>query len=139
MKAPLGGRGARALSARLILRVTALGFASWGIPFAASFLFAGKDGRILVPDELFKSIMVVLSGGAGAALLLAVLRKVEPTMASGLLVGCWWLIINLGLDLLILVPMTHMSVADYVMGIGVRYLLIPILAVCIALAANADG
>lgn len=119
-----------------LIRVSAFGLASWAIPFAVSFLFVGAGGRMLVPDPLFKSVMVVVSGGVGAVLLLAVLRDVRPTLANGLLIGSYWLVINLGLDLLILVPMTHMSFPSYVMSIAVRYLLIPILAVCMALAGR---
>jgi uncharacterized membrane protein YpjA len=91
---------------------------------------------MFLPEPLFKSIMVVVSGGVGAVLLLAVLRRLSSTVASGLLIGVYWLIVNLGLDLLVLVPMTHMSLFDYVMTIGVRYLQIPIFAVCLALAGR---
>lgn len=119
-----------------LLRVTLSGLASWAIPFAASFLFIGAGGRMFLPEPLFKSIMVVVSGGVGAVLLLAVLRRLSSTVANGLLIGVYWLIVNLGLDLLVLVPMTHMSLFDYVMTIGVRYLQIPILGVCLALAGR---
>lgn len=118
------------------LRTTLLGLASWAIPFAVSFLFIGPGGRMIVPEPLFKSVMVVVSGGVGAFLLLAVLRRLKSTPANGLLIGVYWLIINLGLDLLILVPMTHMRLSDYVMTIAVRYLLIPVFAVCLALAGR---
>lgn len=121
------------------LRTTLFGLASWAIPFAASFLFIGPGGRMIVPEPLFKSVMVVVSGGAGAFLLLVVLRRQRSTLANGLVIGVYWLIINLGLDLLILVPMARMSLSDYVMTIAVRYLLVPIFAVCLALAGRAHG
>lgn len=120
-------------------RVTLFGLTSWVIPFAASFLFVGVGGRILVPESLFKSVMVVVSGAAGAFLLLAAFRHIQSTPANGLLVGAYWLGINLGLDLLILVPMTQMELSNYVMAIAVRYLLIPILALCIALAGRPNA
>jgi uncharacterized membrane protein YpjA len=94
---------------------------------------------MIVPEPLFKSVMVVVSGGAGAFLLLVVLRRQRSTLANGLVIGVYWLIINLGLDLLILVPMARMSLSDYVMTIAVRYLLVPIFAVCLALAGRAHG
>lgn len=118
------------------LRVTLLGLASWAIPFVISFLFVGTGGRLLLPEPLFKSVMVVVSGGVGAILLLALLRRARLAPLAGLLVGCYWLIINLGLDLLILLPMTQMGFADYAMSIAVRYLLIPMLAVSHALASR---
>jgi hypothetical protein len=122
-----------------VFRITLLGLASWAIPFATSFLFIGPGGLMWAPEPLFKSIMVVVSGGAGAFLLLAAFRHLGSTPANAFLVGAYWLVINVVLDLLILLPMAGMSVPDYVMAIAVRYLLIPILAVCIALAGRSHA
>jgi hypothetical protein len=118
------------------LRTTSLGLATWVIPFAISFLLVEPGGRLLVPEPLFKSLMVVLSGGVGSALLVVVFRGIVPTLANGLLVGSLWLAINLALDLLIPVPMMRTSVADYFASIELRYVLIPIVAICMALTAR---
>jgi hypothetical protein len=115
---------------------TILGFLTWLIPFAASFVFFDRSGHVLIPQPLFKSIMVVVFGGLGTALLVAAFRRVEPTWRSGLALGCYWLAINLILDLVVLVPMMGTPVRDYIYDIGLRYLLIPIIATAMGAAAE---
>jgi hypothetical protein len=117
-------------------RTTLLGFLSWLVPFAASFLFVDSSGRWLIPQRLFKSIMVVVFGGLGTALLVAAFRRVTPTLRSGLALGCYWLAINLILDLVVLAPLAGMSARDYFYDIGLRYLLIPIIAGAIGVVAE---
>ncbi len=121
----------------VITRYTSLpGFLTWLVPFAVSFLFVDSSGHWIVPQPLFKSIMVVVFGGFGTLLLLAAFRRIAPTLRSGLALGCFWLAINLILDVIVLVPLTGMSVRDYVYDIGLRYLLIPIIAT--AMGASAE-
>ena len=104
------------------------GLASWAIPFVVSVLFFGPSGQLMVPLPLFKSTMVVVGGGVGAALLVAAFRRVLPSTANGLVVGLYWLAINIALDLLILVPMAGMPIQEYFFDIGLRYLLMPIMS-----------
>jgi hypothetical protein len=59
--------------------------------------------------------------------------------ASGLVVGLLWLAINVGLDLLILVPLTKMSLPDYASEIALRYLVVPIMAVAIDAVGGTSG
>ena len=80
--------------------------------------------------------MVVVFGGLGTALLVAAFRRVEPTWRSGLALGCYWLAINLILDLVVLIPMVGTPVRDYVYDIGLRYLLIPIIATAMGAIAE---
>jgi hypothetical protein len=117
-------------------QTTVLGFLTWLVPFVVSFLFVESSGHWIIPQPLFKSIMVVVFGGFGTALLLAAFRRIRPTMRSGLALGGYWLAINLALDLAVLRPLAGMSVQDYLYDIGLRYLLIPIIAA--AMGATAD-
>ena len=119
-------------------RTVALGLASWLLPFLVSFLFIDRAGQFLIPQPLFKSIMVVVGGGVGTALLAIAFRQVTPTLRSGLALGLLWLCINLALDIVVLVPMMKVSVATYVQDVGLRYLLIPIIAAGIGLVAERD-
>jgi hypothetical protein len=112
------------LSRRIIL----LGIASWLVPFVAAFPFFSRTGELVVPQPLFKSLMVVIGGGVGVLLLAAAFRRVTPTLASGVVIGCYWLVLNLVLDLAILVPMSGRGIGDYLMDIGLRYLLLPIIS-----------
>jgi hypothetical protein len=107
-------------------RTTALGLISWIVPFAVSFLFVDRSGQFLIPQTLFKSLMVVIFGGLGTGLLVLAFRRVAPSLRSGALLGCYWLGMNLVLDLVVLLPLIRMPVVDYAYDIGLRYLLIPI-------------
>jgi uncharacterized membrane protein YpjA len=112
----------------VVRRTTVLGLVSWLVPFCFSFLFVNRSGQFLIPQPLFKSLMVVVFGTLGVALLAVAFRRVAQTAACGLALGSYWLLINLVLDLAILVPLTRMSVAGYFFDIGLRYLLIPAIA-----------
>lgn len=110
------------------LRTMGLGLASWLVPFLVSFAFFDRSGQLAIPQPLFKSLMVVVFGGLGMALLVAAFRRVPASPRTGFVLGCFWLAINLLLDFAILLPFTKMPALDYVYDIGIRYLLIPIMA-----------
>ncbi|HME12240.1 MAG TPA: hypothetical protein VKF79_05230 [Candidatus Acidoferrum sp.] len=116
-------------------KVALYGFLTWFVPFMISFFFFGRDGKVLIPIGLMKSIMVVVGAATGACFLVLLFRVVAPTKHQALAVGMLWLVLNLGLDLLILVPVSKIGVADYFAEIGLRYLLIPIM--CVAIGATA--
>lgn len=122
-------------------KVILYGLLTWAIPFAVSVPLMGRDGRPVVPVGVFKSTMVVVGSAVGAWLLVQVLRRRPAYKSAGLIVGLIWLWINLGLDLLVLVPLAGMSWPDYFGEIGLRYLVIPIMGVAIDAAAGpvADG
>ncbi len=118
------------------IRVTLLGLAGWIVPFVAAFVFFGEDGQLTIPQPLFKSIMIVVFGGFGAWLLFLAYKRVPPTMKSGLAIGLYWLGINWVLDFAISVPMMGTGITDYFYDIGLRYLLIPIMAVAMGAVAQ---
>jgi len=120
-------------------RIWVFGLLSWLVPFAASLAFFDSSGTVTIAQPLFKSLMVVIGGGVGAALLVFVFGRIPATFRSGLIVGSVWLLINLALDLVVLVPMSGGSVGDYVADIGLRYLMIPIMAVAIGVVAQRQG
>ncbi|MDH3263506.1 MAG: hypothetical protein OEM24_05870 [Paracoccaceae bacterium] len=109
-------------------RLLVYGCLSWLVPFLAAFPFYGPGGELNVPLPLFKSAMVVIGGGIGVVLLVLAFHRVRPSLATGLALGLLWLAINWGVDLLILIPMSGMSRGDYAADIGLRYLLLPIIA-----------
>ena len=118
---------------------TILGLLSWLVPFAVSFLFVDRSGQFLIPQPLFKSLMIVVFGGFGTALLVVAFHRIVPSTRSGITLGCYWLLINLGLDLLILVPLIHMHIVTYLYDIGLRYLLIPIISTAIGTVVERTG
>src|SRR5580704_10494335 len=109
-------------------RIVGYGFLSWIVPFIVSLLFFGKSGQPLLPIGLIKSIMILIGASLGGVLLLRLFREFRPSLGSGIAIGSFWLVMNILLDLLILVPMTKMNLSQYFSEIGLRYLLIPIMA-----------
>ena len=80
--------------------------------------------------------MVVAGGAIGVTLLVFAFRRIKPTLRSGIAIGGYWLALNLVLDVLILVPMSGMTIADYVYDIGLRYLLLPLIAAGMGIVAR---
>jgi uncharacterized membrane protein YpjA len=53
---------------------------------------------------------------------------------EGIIIGITWFGINILLDLLVLIPMSGMSIADYFAQIGIRYLAIPAISIAVGTA-----
>lgn len=120
----------------ITLRTTSLGVVSWLIPFFASVPFFDRTGQLLVSQPLFKSVMVVVGGLAGVVLLAVAFRRIVATPVNGLLLGLYWLAINLLLDLAVLVVLFKMPLLLYFYDIGLRYLLLPIIACGMGIVAK---
>lgn len=113
------------------------GFLAWLIPFVASFFFYTRDGKILIDISLFKSIMIVVGSISGAWLLVCYFKKINHNfLKEGIIVGVIWLSLNIILDLIILIPMSGMSIPDYFAQIGLRYLSIPAMSIAIGTALH---
>ena len=116
-----------------------LGLLSWLIPFVASFVFFGPRGALWISQPLFKSIMVLVGGASGVWLLWLAFRRLPPTGSKGLAIGALWLVINLLLDALVLLPMSGMGFVPYFMDIGLRYLMLPLIAWAMGAMAEPRG
>jgi uncharacterized membrane protein YpjA len=112
------------------------GFLTWLIPFAISIPLIGREGQPILPAGMFKSLMIVVGSAVGAWFLVRVFRHPPRIRQEGLVVGVLWLAINVGLDLITVVPLSKMSIYEYFSEIGLRYLVIPIMAIAIAAAAG---
>jgi hypothetical protein len=111
------------------------GFLAWLIPFVASFFFYTSEGKLTVDLSFFKCIMIVVGSISAAALLISYFKKIDSGyMKEGIVVGVTWFSINILLDLLILVPMSGMTVADYFMKIGLGYIVIPAMSITVGTA-----
>ena len=108
------------------------GFLVWLIPFVASFFFYSKEGGLTIDIFLFKSIMIVVGSISAAILLVSYFKKIGTAyLKEGITVGLTWFGINILLDLLVLIPMSGMSVADYFTQIGIRYLVMPVMSIMV--------
>jgi hypothetical protein len=118
------------------LLMMVFGLLSWAVPFAVSVLLYSPAGEPLYDIFLVKSILIVVGGTTGALLLVVYFRGItENYLAEGAVAGTVWLLMNWTLDLVVLVPMSGMSLADYAAQIGLRYLLIPAIGIAIGAAA----
>ena len=108
------------------LKVGVFGFLTWLIAFVVSVLiFPIRASQ----RPLFESIMPVVVTLCAVLFAILYFRNLKAGFAQeGVLIGVAWFIINLAIDLplfLLESPM-QMSFADYMMDIGVTYLIIPI-------------
>lgn len=114
----------------LIIKNLLFGFLSWLIPFAVSFLFYKPDGELVVPYATFKSVIMVVGTTSGCYLLYRYFSLLDKDFVrNGWIAGLSWMVINLLLDAIILIPMMKSNFADYFMSIGISYLAIPAIGV----------
>lgn len=116
------------------LKIGLYGFFTWLIPFVSSFFFY-MTGELSVDIFLFKTIMIIIGNISAAIFVIAYFAEVsQDFIKEGIILGIAWLIINLGLDLLILLPMSGMGIGDYFIQIGLRYLVIPVMGIMVGYA-----
>ncbi len=115
---------------KLITKNLLLGFLSWLIPFAASFLFFKPGRELAVPYATFKSTIIVVGVISGCYLLFRYFKYVESGFVrNGIIVGASWFAINVVLDALILIPIMKTTFAEYFMSIGISYSAIPTISI----------
>jgi hypothetical protein len=111
------------------------GFLSWLIPFLSSFLFYTREGELTIDIFLFKSIMIVVGSVTAAFLLIFYFKTINADyLKEGAILGLTWFGINILLDLLVLIPMSGMSLGDYFAQIGLRYVVIPVMCITVGAA-----
>jgi len=109
--------------------IIGFGILIWLIPFLVSFVvFPLKDSN----RPLFESIMpVVLTITVIIFSILFFKRVDKEFMKEGFIVGIVWFTIGIVIDLFIFIPESsmHMSLVDYIMDIGLTYLIILVIPV----------
>lgn len=111
-------------------------FLTWLIPFVCAIPFYGKDG-LLVDQQLFKSIMIVVGSITAAILIVWCFRPVENNFTrEAIVTGIVWLLANWILDLIVLVVLLGMALPDYAAQIGLRYLVIPAMVIAAGVVAD---
>lgn len=118
------------MSKKLISKIVLLGFLSWLIPFAVSFLFYKPGGELIVAYSTFKCVIMLVGTLSGCYLLYRFFKFVNTDFIKyGILAGFVWFGINLVLDTLILIPIIKSTFVNYFMSIGLGYLAIPIISI----------
>jgi uncharacterized membrane protein YpjA len=81
--------------------------------------------------------MIVVGSFSAAFLLVSYFKKINSYyFKEGINVGLTWFGINILLDLLVLIPMSGMSIADYFTHIGISYLAIPAMSIAVGTALD---
>lgn len=118
------------MSKSLVYRLLFLGFLSWLIPFAISFLFYKPGGELMVPYATFKSAIMMVGVISGSYLLYKFYLHMDSDyIRNGLIAGMIWFLINIGLDTIVLIPIMKTTFSDYFMSIGLGYFAIPALSI----------
>lgn len=109
------------------------GILVWIIPFVISFAFYSPSGELTIDKIFFKTIMIVIGTSIGIFLIVKYFKSVENNfLKEGILLGISWLLINWGLDFVVLIPMADISYSTYFTEIGLRYLTFPVISIGIA-------
>lgn len=107
------------------LKIGLFGFLVWMMPFLVSFLiFSIHESN----RPLFESTMPLVLTITVVIFSVLYFKKLEKDyLNESILVGVVWLIINLIIDLIMFLPDSpmQMSFVDYMMDIGITYLIIP--------------
>lgn len=115
------------------------GFLVWLIPFAVSFIiFPLKESA----RPLFESIMPLTLSIVVLILAYYYLKNISSNfIKEGVLIGIVWYIINIAIDLFMFMPASpmHMSFGDYMMDIGLTYLIIPAITIGMGYMASSGG
>ena len=111
------------------VKLVGFGFLSWLVPFLASFAFFGPEG-LMIDLIFFKSIMIVVGALVGVALMVAYFKQVKQDfLKEAVILGFGWFAVNLVLDWIVLLPMSGSDPVTHFLEIGMRYLVLPIIAV----------
>lgn len=109
------------------LKIVIFGFLVWLVPFAVSFLvFPLKTSM----RPLFESIMPLILTIVVVTLTYYYMKNLDVNyVREGILIGIVWYVINIAIDLVMFLPASpmHMGFADYMMDIGLTYVMIPVI------------
>lgn len=111
------------------LKIVVFGFLVWLIPFLVSFIVFPLKATM---RPLFESIMPLVLTIVVIILAYYYLKDISTNyVKESLMMGISWYIINIAIDLFMFMPASpmHMSFADYMMDIGLTYLIIPIITI----------
>jgi EamA domain-containing membrane protein RarD len=110
-------------------KILGFGFLTWLVPFIISFLVFPLHAS---QRAFFETIMAVVVTSVAVVFSILYLRQVQSGfVGEGALIGVAWFAINLAIDLLLFLPPSpmQMSFPDYMIDIGLTYLIYPIVSV----------
>ncbi len=118
------------------LKIILYGFLVWLIPFAVSFIIFPLKTSM---RPLFESIMPLVLSIVVIILSYYFLKNLSSNfIKEGFLIGIVWYIVNIVLDLSMFMPASpmQMSFANYMMDIGLTYVMIPVITLGMGFMAH---
>jgi len=106
------------------VKLVGFGFLIWLIPFLVSFVIFPLRNT---DRPLFESIMPVVLVLAVMIISVLYFKKIEKeSLKEGVIAGVLWFILSLVIDLMLFLPASpmQMSFSDYMVDIGLTYLII---------------
>ncbi|MFH0861507.1 MAG: hypothetical protein V1875_00620 [Candidatus Altiarchaeota archaeon] len=120
---------------KVFAKIAVYGFVAWLIPFLLSIPFFSAEGRLIVDEHLFKSIMIIVGSLSAGLLLIDIFKDVKKEqIQEGFTIGVIWFVMNILLDVIVLLPMSGMAFGQYYAEIGMRYLAMPIMSLTMGAA-----
>lgn len=112
-----------------IIKILGYGFLMWLLPFLVSLvIFPIK----LSMTPLFESLMPVIISITLISLLILYFRGIETNfLKETVILGISWFLISICIDLILFLPPSpmQMSFTNYMMDIGITYIMIPVIAI----------
>jgi hypothetical protein len=111
------------------IKILGYGFIIWLVPFIASLLIYPIKS---FANPLFESIMPVIITMAVVIFSVVYFRGVnENFFKEGIVIGLVWFLLSIIIDLIFFIPASpmQMSFANYMMDIGITYLIIPVVTI----------
>ena len=112
-----------------VAKIVGYGFVMWLIPFIISLLIYPIKTSL---NPLFETIMPVVITLTVVLLTISYLKHMKTNfLREGIVIGVSWFLISIIVDLILFLPVSpmHMSLANYMMDIGLTYLIIPSITV----------
>ena len=111
------------------LKIVLFGLLVWLIPFIVSFFIYPLKTPLY---SLFESIMSVLIAVAAVIFSYFYFKDIGANFVrEGVVTGIVWFIIAIVIDLVMFMPASpmHMNFTEYMMTVGVKYLIIPVVTI----------
>ena len=109
------------------IQIAGYGFFVWLIPFLISLLiYPIKE----YANTLFESIMAVIITITVVLIAAAYFKGINKNfLKEGVIIGTVWFLLSILIDLLLFIPASpmQMSFTNYMMDIGLTYLIIPVI------------
>jgi hypothetical protein len=119
-----------------LIKIGGYGFLMWLIPFIISVIIYPIKISL---NPLFETIMPVIITLTVVLLTISYLNNIKTNfLREGMVIGVSWFLISIIVDLILFLPESpmHMSLANYLMDIGLNYLIIPFVTVGMGYMAN---